>query len=170
MLNDPKISRSRRWMASVASIDAMFEDLELPTGVRLAISERCSQYYGGGPASRRIARRATGKEWKSACVVLSELGVGKGIHSRPSRWNARAARLHPDLGRLQREEQDGRLGSSLADILGSLAHMSINRILHWGTAAEEAVILEALCRHYRTKLYHGWKSSQAEFKRHQNRT
>lgn len=159
VLNDPKISRSRRWMASAASIDALFEDLELPTGVRLAISERCSQNYGGGPASRRIARRATGKEWKSACVVLSELGVGKGIHSRPSRWNARAARLYPDIGRLQREEQDGRLGNSLADVLGSLAHMSINRILHWGTAAEEAVIHEALCRHYRTKLNHGWKSS-----------
>ncbi|WP_299635755.1 thiopeptide-type bacteriocin biosynthesis protein [uncultured Ruegeria sp.] len=159
VLNDPEISRSRRWMASVASIDALFEDLELPTGVRLAISERCSENYGGGRASCRTARRATGKEWKSACVVLNELGVGKGIHSRPSRWNARAARLHPDLRCLQREEQDGRLGSSLADILGSLAHMSVNRILHWGTAAEEAVIHEALCRHYRTKLNHGWISS-----------
>ncbi|WP_298846459.1 thiopeptide-type bacteriocin biosynthesis protein [uncultured Ruegeria sp.] len=159
VLNNPEISRSRRWMASAASIDALFEDLELPTGVRLAISERCAQHYGGGPASRRTARRATAKEWKSACVVLKDLGVGKDSQSRPALWNIRAAKLHPDLRCLQREEQDGRLGSCLADVLGSLAHMSVNRILHWGTVAEEAVIYEALCRHYRTEMNHGWKSS-----------
>lgn len=139
-------------MAAAASIDALFEDLELPTGVRLAISERCAETYGGDPASRRTARRATVAKWKEARAVLRTLGVGKDIESRPAHWNIRAASHRSGLRHLQRAEQDGRLGTGLADRLGSLAHMSVNRILHRGSVAEEAVIHEGLCRHYRTVL------------------
>jgi len=143
-----KLPISERWLLGVCSVAAMLEDIELPLPLRLRVIRHAADLYGGGTENNSWARRALAGRWRECYAVLEKSGGLRAKGVRPEPWEQRAIAWEESFARLLRMEQDRVLVTPLHDVLASLCHMTINRLLFWRTSREEALVYEALRRIY----------------------
>lgn len=142
---------ARRHLA-VASVAGLYADAELPVETRLACcrSLRATWAPEGTPLGALL-----GSAERSERSQLATL-LGSLVSAKPEPGIAplrdRSARWRPLIERLRALDEEGILSRPFAEIVGSLAHMSVNRLLRRGANRDELRVHDALARLYEGQL------------------
>ncbi len=134
---------TRRHVA-VASLAALYEDVGLPLETRHACSVQLRA--GWAPPGRPLGS-LLGPQERSERVRLAEI-----LGTPPAPLGERSAALAPLFARLRALDQEGVLELPLPDIVCSLAHMGVNRLLKRGGNMDEVRVHDALARLYEAQM------------------
>lgn len=118
-----------RWRLAIAGLRALVDDSGLPADEVIAALRV-------GPLYRPQWRTAVGERWRAERDALAAMLAGPAAGP----LLARSERIRPRLDALRRLDGQGRLTRPLTDILGSLAHLHVNRLLRSAQSAQEAVL------------------------------
>lgn len=142
---------ARRHLA-VASVAGLYADAGLPPEARLACCESLRTTWApeGTPLGALLGEAERSERSQLAALVGSlERGEPKpGI--TPLRY--RSPRQRPLLERLRALDEEGVLARPFAEVVGSLAHMSVNRLLRRGANRDELRVHDALARLYEAQM------------------
>lgn len=141
-----------RLCSAIAAVHALFEAFGLPLERRRQVLESTS---GASAASRR----AWG-EWYRRQRADLQVALSREPSGGPAQWRTAALalsleRVRPIAEELVQLERDGALSRTVDDLLGSFAHMSVNRILRPEQTLGERMCYDALSRYYQSLLARG---------------
>ena len=167
-----------RWALGILGVDRIFRDFGFDTAEKLSATEPLRKGYfqefnGGKHLKKGLGRKYRQKRPLLSGVLSGDINtwLGEGgnrfaaalqddlspgdlaligaaqdiMEERGRHWCSAIQRLHDD-------DRAGRLTEPLPAILGSLAHMHMNRILRSSARAQELVAYEFLCREYTSTL------------------
>src|SRR5262245_27201969 len=142
-----------RWRLALLGMDRLLDDLglngdqrrellshardALRTGFAIdadALRRLCASYRSESGALAALLKRnpASGQEWQAARTI----------------FDRRSLRNAAPASALQEQSRLGRLSSTRAELVGSLLHMSVNRLLRNAHRAHELVLYDFLYRFY----------------------
>src|SRR5262249_19073256 len=149
---------AERWRFELAGLAALVSDLDLPPEERLAWAEGRrdryrSEFDADDALSRQLARRFR-MERAELATFLADPPASPDHPMAPGFdiLAARSRRLAPLFGELIRLRSLGRLSIEIDELMGSFAHMWINRLARSDGRAHELVLFDFLARLYRTEL------------------
>jgi class I lanthipeptide synthase len=138
---------ARRHLA-VASVASLYADAELPLAARLA----CSVTLRGtwAPRGVPVAVAFGAQERAERGQVAQTVAALEADDPEPAirALQQRSAALALALGQLRTLDEEGSLERPLDEVMASLAHMSVNRLLTRGGNVDEARVHHALARIY----------------------
>jgi thiopeptide-type bacteriocin biosynthesis protein len=152
VLGHPLSGVERRHL-TVASLAGLYEDAGLTLGARHACCDALRTAWaraGSGSLGRRL-----GAEERSERAQLADTVAAlerDDAEPRIAALRARSAALAPILGRLRALEEEGILERPFDDIMCSLAHMGVNRLLKRGANHDELRVHDALARLYQARI------------------
>jgi len=146
------LSGVERRHLTVASLAGLYQDSALTLGARHACcaSLRIAWARGSGSLGRLL-----GAEERAERAQLTETVAAlerDDADPRIAALRARSASLVPILGRLRALEEEGILERPFEDIICSLAHMGVNRLLKRGANRDELRVHDALARLYEAQI------------------
>lgn len=152
MLGRQMSAVERRHLA-VASIAGLYAGAQLPLEVRHACCARLRDNWAPGPGVSLGAllggqERAERSQLAAVVVALERGDPGPGVAS----LRGRSRTLAPIFERLRALEANGILERDLEDVMCSLAHMSVNRLLKRGANDDELRVHDALARLYEAQI------------------
>ena len=141
------LRESARRLVALAGVDRLLVDAGYETEARIALLGRTLM---GVPAPVRHERGAQFRQQRASIeAALADVGDAASSSALATLLRERTARMRPMLGRLRALEAEGVLVATLDNIVISLAHMWVNRMLSDATAAE-ATLYDHLERAYRS--------------------
>ena len=147
------LSGVERRHLTVASLAGLYEDAGLPLGARHACCAALRTAWAG--AGSGSLGSLLGAEERSERARLRETVAAlerDDAEPRIAALRARSAALAPILGRLRALEEEGILERPFDDIICSLAHMGVNRLLKRGANRDELRVHDALARLYEAQV------------------
>lgn len=144
----------RRHLA-VASLAGLYADSGLPLQARLdccVALRRAWTPAGAGSLGALLGPGERTERRALAQTLAALLGPDAGHDPRLAALRARSPGLAPILERLAALDADGTLERPLHDVICSLAHMSVNRMLRRGANHDELRVHDALARLYDAQI------------------
>jgi thiopeptide-type bacteriocin biosynthesis protein len=149
---EQRVGALERRHLAVASLAALYEDSGLPLEARCAccVGLRNSWAPPGIPLGTLLGSRERSERAQVAQAVadLERDDAAAAIGALRERSSAQAA----VLARLSALEAEGVLERSFQDVMCSLAHMSVNRLLRRGANLDEVRVHDALARLYEGQI------------------
>jgi thiopeptide-type bacteriocin biosynthesis protein len=147
-----------RWPLALASMDEYLASAGLSLGARLTMAQArlsgFSREFGlqGNPTSHQLGvrfrqeRRLLETLFCPGQPPEGHLALGLAALAERSR------RISPWLRSMGALEESGKLTTTLEDLLGSMIHMSVNRLLMSSQRAQEMILYDFLVRIYASRL------------------
>jgi thiopeptide-type bacteriocin biosynthesis protein len=154
VLHTPPNPVERRHL-TVASLAGLYADSGLPPQARLdcCVALRKAWTPLGARSLGSLLGAGERAERSAVAETVKELFVpDRNDDARLAALRARSAALAPVLGRFSALEADGILERPLHDVICSLAHMSVNRMLRRGANLDELRVHDALARLYEAQI------------------
>jgi thiopeptide-type bacteriocin biosynthesis protein len=160
MLEEGDAGADERWRLAVAGIDRLLGDFGFEPEARGPLVETARRQLEKDLGAEAGVRRQLGgrfrKESKSLELLLdpsrdSESPLEPGL----TVLRNRSDRLAPLVEELRARERTGRLSLRLAEIVPSIVHMHVNRILRSGHRGQELVLYDFLSRLYESRSARG---------------
>jgi thiopeptide-type bacteriocin biosynthesis protein len=157
LLRDPEVGLDERWRLALLTVHSMLVSTELP----LSEARHIVQSWRNGlveqqGAQGQVARRWAGQVYRQQGAALQNLVEA---HADGARLPAGARVIVSEEGprrALLRELVEacsrGEMDRPLAPVLGSLAHMHVNRLLRAAQPVQELVVYDLLDRLYASRL------------------
>lgn len=145
-----------RWRTGVVGVDRLFHDFGLNTAQRLLQLQECAR-YGSVPEPGGVLRHQLSERFRTGREELETLldPVGGAAGSYAPAFQVLAHRTRQLLGpvtALTSMSRGGSLGVSLTSLLGSVAHLHLNRLLRGAARAHETVVYDFLRRVYESRM------------------
>lgn len=147
-----------RWPLGLVSADQWLESAGFPMPQRLDLLESFrSQAIQGSGGSTGDLRRWLGDRFRAERPSLERLFHPSTGHTGPldiarSILGERTGRCRPILMRVRQRLETDAYPLPLADLLASLMHMGLNRLLRTTAHGEEIVVIDFLARIYKSML------------------
>jgi thiopeptide-type bacteriocin biosynthesis protein len=142
-----------RWRVALRGIDLLFDDFGLAPEQKLAIARRARHGYGSefgadGNFQREVSRRYRNERVSLEILLDSHRDPPAELAASIQALHQRSMVLAPVARELRAVADAGRLSVDLCDLVMSLAHMHVNRMLRSAQRAQELVLYELLGRIY----------------------
>jgi thiopeptide-type bacteriocin biosynthesis protein len=145
-----------RERAAVLATDALMRDFELDEGARETLAARIGAALMAEKIFAPNADKALGERFRALRGGLNALFAD--TPAQTESWEAAARQIIARRSAVaiqyrdtcRRVEREGVLTTSISDIIGSLIHMQINRLMRGAPRAVELVIYDVLRRLYRS--------------------
>jgi thiopeptide-type bacteriocin biosynthesis protein len=146
------LSGVERRLVTVASLAGLYEDAGLSLEARHAccVALRATWSRGAGSLGALLGAEERAERARVAEAVAAL--EGDDAESPIAALRARSPALTPILARLRALDEEGVLERPLEDIMCSLAHMSVNRLLKRGANHDELRVHDALARLYEGQI------------------
>ncbi len=150
--------KTARWRLALASMDEFLHSAGLDVARRLVLAERQYRLYEGefaledGPGKQHLGMLFRRERYHLYPLVLqAPLPEGPLVLGLAA-LRERSLKVAPLFERLRELEAQGRLRRPLEDLLESIIHMGINRLLTSGQRFQEMVLYNFALRMYRSKV------------------
>jgi thiopeptide-type bacteriocin biosynthesis protein len=143
---------STRWRAALLGMDRLFADFELGVDERRAVARRALAGYRAELGADRTFRRAVAAHYRAQRASIEALLDGDdAVEQSPALAAAiqrRSEQVVPVAHELRRLDELGRLSVTVPELVMSLAHMHVNRMLRSAQRTQELVLYELLEHRY----------------------
>ncbi len=143
---------SMRWRAALLGVDRLFADFDLGVAERRAVARRARAGYGAELGADRSFRRAVAAHYRAQRASIEELldddDAGEESPALVAAIHRRSEHVVPLADELRRLDELGRLSVTVPELVMSLAHMHVNRMLRSAQRAQELVLYELLEHRY----------------------
>ena len=151
ILAEPMSAAKRRHVAA-ASVAGLYADAGMPLEARHArcLELRDAWLPDGSIVGVALAPQERAERGELATIVAAL----EGVDAEPAiaALQARSGALSPLLGRLRALDGEGVLEQPFEQVMSSLGHMAVNRLLQHGGSIEEARVHHALARIYEAQI------------------
>jgi class I lanthipeptide synthase len=142
-----------RWRAALLGIDRLYADFGFDAEERRAVARRARAAYGSEFGAGRAFRRATSGHYRAHRASIEALLDGDAGHTGATAdlvaaMDARSEGVIPVAEKLRRLDESGELAVSVPDMVMSLAHMHVNRMLRSAQRVQELALYELLEHRY----------------------
>jgi thiopeptide-type bacteriocin biosynthesis protein len=152
LLGHPVTAVQRRHL-TVASLAALYADASLPIGLRHQCCVRLRATWAPGGGESLGALLGAGERSERADVARTVAALRDADAKPPVvALRNRSRGLRPILGRLRAIDEQGILERPFDDVMCSLAHMGVNRLLRRGGNHDELRVHDALARLYEARI------------------
>jgi lantibiotic biosynthesis protein len=164
LIDEGDAGADERWRLAIAGVDRLLGDFGLELEARRSSVEAARRQFEKNLDAEAGVRRQIGerfrKESKSLELLLdpsrdSESSLAPGL----AILRNRSDRLAPLVEELRALERTGRLSLQLAELVPSVVHMHVNRILRSGHHGQELVLYDFLARLYETRAIRAQRQS-----------
>jgi thiopeptide-type bacteriocin biosynthesis protein len=147
-----RLSALERRHFAVASAAGLYADAELPLDVRHACCVRLrANWMPEGVAVGDLLGAQERSERAQVAQTVAALEQGEATPAIDA-LRQRSTALAPILGRLRALDEEGVLERPFAEVMSSLAHMAVNRLLKVSGTVEELRVHHALARIYEAEI------------------
>jgi lantibiotic biosynthesis protein len=142
-----------RWRAALLGIDRLYADFGFDAEERRAVARRARAAYGTEFGAGRAFRRATSDHYRAHRASIEALLDRDAEHTGATAdlvaaMDARSEGIIPLAEKVRRLDEKGELAVSALDMVMSLAHMHVNRMLRSAQRAQELALYELLEHRY----------------------
>ncbi len=161
MLEEGDAGADERWRLTLRGMDSLLDDFGLDFARKRDLVEQSraglAREQGG---SQTEARRSLGERFRKESKSLERLldrtsDAESSLAPGLAVLGARSARIAPRIRELGENETAGRLTRPAADIVGSIVHMHVNRMLRSAQRTQELVLYDFLARLYTSRALRG---------------
>ena len=147
---------SARWRLALLGIDRLFDDFGLSKQEKAVLardlSRGAARLLGTGKRLRLQLDRRFRNIRRELEALLTGARGGDGLESGRVALAERSRHFRPIVAELRRREAAGELDVPVAELVPSLAHLHVNRLVHASAQAHERVLYDFLRRLYESAL------------------
>jgi len=146
-----------RWRAALLGIDRLFDDFGFSVDERRAVARRARSAYGAEFGAARAFRRSTSAHYRAHRAAIEALLDPDAVHTGAAAvltaaMDARSEGVVPAAEEALRLDHLGHLAVTVPELLMSLIHMHVNRMLRSAQRAQELALYELLEHRYSSQI------------------
>jgi thiopeptide-type bacteriocin biosynthesis protein len=150
--NQDDRARSARWRLGLAGVEALLADFEPELPRRLVLARRLRDSFHREFRIGQKQRHRLGEKFRRERASIEEALARSANPWCRAVLEQRSGRIAEPVARLRELAAAGRLAASVEEIVASLVHLHVNRLLRSAQRLQEVVLYDFLARGHESRL------------------